>query len=68
MPPEELVRRGVSVGRTEHKAGQFLVIFPQAFTASVSCGYSLTESIRYATTHWLPVAWDAAQVSQARDP
>ena len=59
----KLVERGVSLARTVLKQGQFVVVFPEAFTASVSCGYNVSESIHYATQDWILLGCKASQVT-----
>ena len=39
-----------------------MVVFPDVFTATVCCGYNVSESVHYATTEWLAVSIDAAKV------
>ena len=66
MSPEKLRQFGVSVYRLVQKAGQFVIIFPQSYVASISCGYSVSESIKFATDDWLPLGYKAAQVVTCR--
>ncbi|XP_037785733.1 mucin-5AC-like [Penaeus monodon] len=48
VPPSELVREGVRVCRIVQEPGQFVVVFPGAFTSSVCTGYLISESAFFA--------------------
>lgn len=39
--------------------GQFVVVFPKAFTCSISTGYVVSESVYYAPPNWLKTAQNA---------
>lgn len=62
ISPDKLRQFGVTVHRIVQKAGQFIILFPQSFVASVACGYNVSESIKFATADWLPFGYKAAQV------
>jgi hypothetical protein len=51
-----LTDRNVSLCRTEQQAGQFVVVFPRAYTSSVCTGYTVSESVYFATNNWLNTA------------
>ncbi|KAL8608412.1 hypothetical protein ACOMHN_002645 [Nucella lapillus] len=59
--PEALRSKGVQVTRCVQQPRQFVVVFPDVYTATVSCGYNVSESVHYATTEWLTVGLDAAK-------
>ena len=63
VSPERLVQAGVSVSRVVQSAGEFIVVFPQSFTANVGCGFSVSESLHFAPASWFPLGCSAAQVS-----
>ncbi|XP_042213388.1 platelet binding protein GspB-like [Homarus americanus] len=48
VPPSELVREGVRVCRVVQDPGQFVVVFPGAFTSSLCKGYLISESAFFA--------------------
>ncbi|XP_045621664.2 uncharacterized protein [Procambarus clarkii] len=48
VPPCELVREGVRVCRVVQDPGQFVVVFPGAFTSSICKGYLISESAFFA--------------------
>ncbi|XP_064116246.1 protein Jumonji-like [Macrobrachium nipponense] len=48
VPPTELVREGVRVCRVVQDPGQFVVVFPGAFTSSICKGYLISESAFFA--------------------
>ncbi|ESO86517.1 hypothetical protein LOTGIDRAFT_235330 [Lottia gigantea] len=61
IKPELLLEKDVPVGKCIQKPQEFVVIFNKSFTATVSCGYNVSESAHYATTDWLPHGIQAAQ-------
>ncbi|BFZ19254.1 hypothetical protein BsWGS_22293 [Bradybaena similaris] len=60
--PQLLKRKGIRIGRCIQSPRQFVVVFPGAFTATISCGYSVAESVHYATSRWLPLGMEAALI------
>ncbi|XP_070507346.1 uncharacterized protein Jarid2 isoform X2 [Chironomus tepperi] len=56
VPPYMLTDRNVSLCRTEQQPGQFVVVFPRAYTSSVCTGYTVSESVYFATHNWLDTA------------
>lgn len=59
VPPNLLLENGVSLCRTVQEPGQFIVIFPKAFTSSISTGYVVSESVYFAPSYWLSTAENA---------
>ncbi|CAH0386856.1 unnamed protein product [Bemisia tabaci] len=58
VPPPLLVENGVSLSRVVQQPGQFIVVFPRAFTSSIATGYLLSESVYFAPSSWLQSAND----------
>lgn len=58
VPPHMLTDRGVSLCRIEQKPGEFIVVFPRAYTSSLATGYVVSESVYFATMSWLDLAKD----------
>ncbi|KAL3284744.1 hypothetical protein HHI36_018889 [Cryptolaemus montrouzieri] len=56
LPPSLLIESGVSLSRTVQEPGQFVVVFPKAFTSSISTGYVVSESVFFAPPSWLKTA------------
>ncbi|KAG8303400.1 Jumonji and AT-rich interaction domain containing 2, variant 2 [Homalodisca vitripennis] len=56
VPPPLLVERGVSLSRIVQDPGQFIIVFPKAFTSSVCTGYLVSESVYFAQPSWLATA------------
>lgn len=56
VPPSLLVKNGVSLCRTVQEPGQFIVVFPKAFTSSICSGYVVSESVYFAPSNWLTTA------------
>jgi protein Jumonji len=46
----------VSLCRTVQEPGQFILVFPKAFTSSISTGYLVSESVYFAQPRWLKTA------------
>ena len=63
ISPEVLCREGIKVYRTVQRCGQFVVCFPGAFVSKVCCGYSVSETVHFATPHWMNLGYQAAKVS-----
>ncbi|KAJ8334256.1 hypothetical protein SKAU_G00398950 [Synaphobranchus kaupii] len=61
ISPELLSREGIKVHRTVQKSGQFVVCFPGTFVSKVSCGYSVSETVHFATTQWMDLGYQAAK-------
>lgn len=55
VPPTMLADEGVSLSRTVQQSGQFIVIWPRAFTSSLCTGYTVSESVYFAPLSWLPI-------------
>ncbi|XP_039287256.1 uncharacterized protein LOC111052838 [Nilaparvata lugens] len=56
VSPHLLAARGVRLCRTVQQPGQFIVVFPKAFTSSVCTGYLVSESVYFAQPSWLATA------------
>ncbi|XP_018575563.1 uncharacterized protein LOC108914273 [Anoplophora glabripennis] len=56
VPPSLLVENNVSLCRTVQDPGQFIVVFPKAFTSCISTGYVVSESVYFAPPYWLKTA------------
>lgn len=56
VPPNLLVENNVSLCHSVQEPGQFIVVFPKAFTSSISTGYVVSESVFFAPTYWLRTA------------
>ena len=55
VPPTMLADEGVSLSRTVQQSGQFIVIWPRAFSSSLCTGYTVSESVYFAPLEWLPI-------------
>ncbi|KAJ8687429.1 hypothetical protein QAD02_023223 [Eretmocerus hayati] len=56
VPPTMLVSNGVPLCHTVQEPGQFIVVFPKAFTSSICTGYAVSESVYFAQQSWLSTA------------
>ncbi|KAI5105780.1 protein Jumonji [Silurus meridionalis] len=61
ISPEVLRREGVKVHRTVQQSGQFVVCFPGTFVSKVCCGYSVSETVHFATAEWMKLGYEAAK-------
>ncbi|XP_063755927.1 protein Jumonji isoform X2 [Eleginops maclovinus] len=66
ISPEVLCREGIKVFRTVQRSGQFVVCFPGAFVSKVCCGYSVSETVHFATPHWINLGYQAAKDLKCR--
>uniref|UniRef100_A0A6Q2ZL47 Protein Jumonji n=1 Tax=Esox lucius TaxID=8010 RepID=A0A6Q2ZL47_ESOLU len=66
ISPEVLCREGIKVHRTVQKSGQFVVCFPGTFVAKVCCGYSVSETVHFATPQWMNLGYQAAKDLKCR--
>ncbi|KAG5306388.1 JARD2 protein, partial [Pseudoatta argentina] len=56
VPPELLVSNNVPLCQTVQEPGQFIIVFPKAFTSSICTGYVVSESVYFAQPSWLETA------------
>ncbi|KAM3858036.1 protein Jumonji [Diretmus argenteus] len=66
ISPEVLCREGIKVYRTVQRSGQFVVCFPGAFVSKVCCGYSVSETVHFATPHWMNLGYQASKDLKCR--
>ncbi|XP_051791453.1 protein Jumonji isoform X3 [Erpetoichthys calabaricus] len=66
ISPEVLSREGIQVHRTVQKSGQFIVCFPGTFVSKLCCGYSVSETVHFATIQWMNLGYEAAKDLKCR--
>lgn len=66
ISPEVLCREGIKVYRTVQQSGQFVVVFPGAFVSRMCCGYSVSETVHFATPQWMNLGYEAAKDLKCR--
>ncbi|XP_030639029.1 protein Jumonji [Chanos chanos] len=66
VSPEVLRQAGVTVYRTVQQSGQFMICFPGTFVSKVCCGYSVSETVHFATPQWLRLGYEAAKDLKSR--
>ncbi|XP_053570736.1 LOW QUALITY PROTEIN: protein Jumonji [Bombina bombina] len=66
ISPEVLCKEGIKVHRTVQKSGQFVVCFPGSFVSKVCCGYSVSETVHFATTQWTSMGFKTAKEMKRR--
>uniref|UniRef100_A0A4W5KUA5 Protein Jumonji n=1 Tax=Hucho hucho TaxID=62062 RepID=A0A4W5KUA5_9TELE len=66
ISPEVLCREGIKVHRTIQQSGQFVVCFPGTFVSKVCCGYSVSETVHFATPQWMNLGYEASKDLKCR--
>lgn len=66
ISPEVLSKEGIQVHRTVQQSGQFVVCFPGSFVSKVCCGYSVSETVHFATTQWTSMGFETAKEMKRR--
>lgn len=58
LSPRELLKRGISVCRIDHKPGSFVITFPNGYHGGFNCGWNCAEAVNFAPPDWLPFGSD----------
>ncbi|KAJ8288157.1 hypothetical protein COCON_G00008160 [Conger conger] len=66
ISPEVLHREGITVHRTVQQSGEFIVCFPGTFVSRVCCGYSVSETVHFASPQWMNLGYQAAKDLKCR--
>lgn len=66
ISPSSLTDGGVDVTRVVQKQGQFVVVFPEAYVSSISCGYSISEAVSFAPSDWFTLG--LKRYKELKDP
>ncbi|KAJ2954111.1 hypothetical protein O0L34_g2333 [Tuta absoluta] len=53
IPPNLLREHKVTLSRVVQNPGEFIIVFPKSYTCSISTGFTVSESVYFATTSWL---------------
>ncbi|CAD0193859.1 unnamed protein product [Chrysodeixis includens] len=53
IPPNLLRDHNVSLARTVQEPGEFVIVFPKAYSCSISTGYAESESVYFASRSWV---------------
>lgn len=56
IPPALLLEHGVEVTRHVQHAGEYVVIYPNTYCASISTGYTVSEGAYFAPHEWVNTA------------
>jgi hypothetical protein len=62
LSPGLLVEKGLNICRSVQQPNEFMIIFPEAFTANIACGYNIAESMHFAPAEWIPQGWAAIKM------
>ncbi|XP_028836365.1 protein Jumonji isoform X1 [Denticeps clupeoides] len=66
ISPEVLCQEGIKIHRTVQKCGQFVVCFPGTFVSKICCGYSISETVHFATSQWMTMGYESAKELKRR--
>ncbi|CAH0716317.1 unnamed protein product, partial [Brenthis ino] len=53
IPPNLLLEHAVSLSRVVPNPGEFIIVFPKSFSSSICTGYTVSESVYFATNSWM---------------
>ncbi|CAH2103712.1 unnamed protein product [Euphydryas editha] len=53
IPPTLLLERNVSMSRVVQNPGEYIIVFPKAYSCSICTGYTVSESVYFATNSWI---------------
>ncbi|CAH4038392.1 protein Jumonji [Pieris brassicae] len=53
IPPELLQENSVSLSRAVQSPGEFIIVCPKAYSCSIATGYTISESVYFATLSWI---------------
>ncbi|XP_072930884.1 uncharacterized protein Jarid2 isoform X2 [Epargyreus clarus] len=53
VPPHMLLEHNVSLSRVEQLPGEYIIVFPKAYSCTISTGFNITESVYFASRRWL---------------
>ncbi|XP_028035905.1 uncharacterized protein LOC114247211 isoform X1 [Bombyx mandarina] len=53
IPPSLLREHNVSLSRVVQNPGEFIIVFPKAYSCSIATGFTISESVYFATNSWL---------------
>ncbi|XP_068621229.1 protein Jumonji-like isoform X5 [Battus philenor] len=65
IPPDLLLKNNVPISRMVQEPGEFVIVFPKAYSSSISLGYTESESVYFATTSWLETIFQVFQEARA---
>jgi len=64
VPPADLAARGVPVHRLVHRAGSFVLTFPNAYHAGLNTGTNCAEAVNFGPSFWVP--WGSVAAAHYR--
>ncbi|XP_022118712.1 protein Jumonji [Pieris rapae] len=53
MIPPDLLQDSVSLCRAVQNPGEFIIVCPKAYSSSIATGYTISESVYFATLSWI---------------
>ncbi|XP_047524370.1 protein Jumonji isoform X2 [Pieris napi] len=53
IPPKLLQKNSVSLCRVVQNPGEFIIVCPKAYSSSIATGYTISESVYFATLSWI---------------
>lgn len=63
IPPNFLLEHSVSLTRMLQNPGEFVIVFPKAYSCSIATGFTVSESVYFAYNHWINNIGQVFQVS-----
>ncbi|XP_045489827.1 protein Jumonji-like [Pieris rapae] len=63
MIPPDLLQDSVSLCRAVQNPGEFIIVFPKAYSSSIATGYTISESVYFATLSWIHCLGEMFDVS-----
>ncbi|XP_061729030.1 protein Jumonji-like [Cydia pomonella] len=53
VPPNILSEHGVKLSRLLQRPGEYVLVFPEAHSCSITTGFGISESVYFASNAWL---------------
>ncbi|XP_061718840.1 protein Jumonji-like [Cydia pomonella] len=63
VPPNILSEHGVKLSRLLQRPGEYVLVFPEAHSCSITTGFGISESVYFASNAWLTDVFKLFQVS-----
>ncbi|XP_073956806.1 jumonji, AT rich interactive domain 2 isoform X2 [Choristoneura fumiferana] len=53
IPPDILAEHNVTLSRATQQPGEYIIVFPEAHSCSITTGFAVSESVYFASSSWL---------------
>ncbi|XP_048005695.1 protein Jumonji isoform X2 [Leguminivora glycinivorella] len=64
VPPNILSEHGVKLSRLLQRPGEYVMVFPEAHSCSITTGFGISESVYFASNSWLTDVYKLFQVQE----